>query len=124
MKWLEHKLADVEQALRYLQNQIIRTAKVPLGSGAQKIRFTIESVYGDTAEVTVDGWSCRGSNPASYSYTITVYDAIGCLLDEDADALIGRQGYAERMFAPVSGQCRWEITSLCCPTVYGANPPI
>ena len=86
------------------------------------IRFTIESIdsAAGTAEVTVDGWSCRGTEPTTP--TVTVYDALGCLLNEDpASDLIGRKGYATRMHAesdpaePDVELCRWEITALCCP---------
>lgn len=79
----------------------------------QRVRFEIDSVYDATrAEATVLSVACSMPTPATY--TITVYDKLGCLFDETEDALIGRKGYATKMREVGSGECFWEVDSLCC----------
>ncbi len=81
------------------------------------VRFVVEEVDGDTAEVTISRRPCGVSKvdgETDYG-TLTVYDALGCMLDEDVDDLIDRAGYATRLDDEYSGDCRWEIISLCCP---------
>ncbi len=65
--------------------------------------------------------------------TVRVFDEAKCHLDEPANDLVGRIGYAKYMIGEErvavdpgtgtstgtttgSGDCRWEITSLCCNT--------
>lgn len=106
---------------------------VPVGPGScNKIRFRIISVddTGPTTFATVDvlSRSCgcetvpeeTGSGTAE---TVDAYDAAGCFLDEDADDLVDRIGYADYMIdenlegtGTAQDDCRWEVTMLCCPT--------
>lgn len=80
------------------------------------VRFSIDSVYGDSAEVTVKARPCGVSRVQEEEEdgTLTVYDGLGCLLDEDEEDLIDRAGFAVRVEDDTSGECRWEILSLCC----------
>ncbi|REJ97815.1 MAG: hypothetical protein DWQ34_00975 [Planctomycetota bacterium] len=83
------------------------------------IRFVIDTVdtEEDTAEVTIMARPCgvsRVEGESDYG-TVTVYDGLGCLLDEEEDDLVDRAGYAMRIEDEYSGDCRWEIISLCCP---------
>lgn len=89
------------------------------------IRFTIDEVTEPShdstegeAEVTVNNRSCGGSAGNG----VTVYDPLMCLLDEAADDLVGRKGFAMKMKNPSynpddpdSPKCRYEIIALCCP---------
>lgn len=85
------------------------------------VRFSIESADASvgTADVLVEAASCGlRSVPDIDDYgMLTVYDALGCLLDEEEYDLIGRKGYAARMRSldATNDECRWEIISLCCP---------
>lgn len=77
------------------------------------IRFTITSAPdSSSAQAEATAVSC-GLGDGNVTL-VTVYDAIGCFLNEDPlSDLVGRKGYAVRMKSGTS--CRYEIISLCCP---------
>jgi hypothetical protein len=93
-------------------------------TGTKKILFTIAAATSTTAAVVVNMASCNLTeiDGIGLGCTLTVYDDLGCLLNQAApEDWIGKRGTAVLM-QPLSvsscepdGACRWVIDALCCP---------
>lgn len=114
LRWM-----DLNVSGRHWKSQVSRDAET--------IRFMIESAQSSdedsgtegVATVTVLNVSCGDRDGDE---TVTVYDPLLCILNEDPADLVGRKGFAVRMKNPDhdpdnpdSPECRYEIIALCCP---------
>lgn len=109
----------IESLERLVTKQLARHSQYPIISGAEIIEFTIISVdeVALTALVQVDARLC-GRSSATDEDTIgqlTVNDPQGCHLKEPEPDLLGREGWAARMTNDATGDCQWDVFSLCCP---------
>lgn len=104
-------------------NNVSLFYRVP-STGTKKVLFTIVSATSTTAIVTVNMASCNLTEIEGIGIgcSLTVYDDLGCLLNQAAPLdWVGKKGTAVLM-QPISvstcetdGTCRWVIDALCCP---------
>lgn len=128
-----------ERALRGRRSKRARWQKHG-GGGAGVIRFEVVSAGPYLGDVTPEcdyvraevlSVSCKGAG-VSVGDEVNVWDLSRCKFNLPSEVLIGTHGWATKMVnqstiyecsddQAAEGNCRWEVTSLCCAEeLYGS----